>query len=546
MRYLATKPLKSHVIDSPPTLSIIIRAPRTELVSRFAAIQEGGVWLSVQNVACASEVRTNTFEDENNVVMRMKLLVLCVLGVIQATAAASEKSPNVVYLMLDEWGYFESGHMGNRDLVTPNIDRFASEGMRFTNALAGAPVCGPTRCVLLTGQHSGHTSMRINDGYSPIRADEPTLASMLKQRGYATGGFGKWGIGGRGTSGVPEKHGFDLFFGYYDQVHAHTFYPRYLIRNSREVALPGNPGDSFYEGQTHAQDRIFQEAESFIRDNHDGSFFCYLPWTPPHGLWGINEDDPSWKLFKDKPWTAGQRTDRDARVYAAFMHMVDRHLGQIISLLKELGIDEDTVIFLSGDNGGQDYFKTPQRPHGFFGPNLNPKTGERFRAGKGSLYEGGLKVPYLVRWPGTVKAGSTSDHVLGFQDVMPTLAELTHAHCPPTDGLSFLPTLLGNASQPTHPYLYWEYAGQTAARMQNWKAYKGRKGDWELYDLEQDPEEQNNVAKKHPDVLSRLVEVADQAHQPIRPGEVYDRTLTEKDHRQAPHERNLKYLRGEE
>lgn len=470
--------------------------------------------------------------------MRTFLLMLCAIGVFPTLAAEASEQPNVIYLMLDEWGYFESGHMGNRDLLTPNIDRFASEGMRFTNALAGAPVCGPTRCVLLTGLHSGHTSMRVNDGFSPIRKEEPTLASMLHARGYATGGFGKWGIGGRGTSGTPETHGFDQFFGYYDQVHAHTFYPQYLIRNSREVPLSGNGGDSFYQGETHAQVRIFDESMEFIRANRDNPFFCYLPWTPPHGLWGIDEDDPSWQRFKDKPWKAGQQTENDAKVYAAFMHMVDRQIGQILQLLEELELDDNTVFFLCGDNGGQDYFKSPERPHGFFAPNLNPKTGERFRAGKGSLYEGGLKVPFLVRWPSKIQAGAVSDHVLCFQDVMPTLAKVTNATCPQTDGLSFAPTLLGESGQQTHPFLYWEYAGQTAVRMQNWKAYKGKRGDWELYDLADDVEEKNDLASDHPDMLKQLVAYAAEAHEPLRPGEVFDRKIIEKDRRQAPHQRN--------
>lgn len=480
----------------------------------------------------------------------MKRVTLTLLAALLAVAGCQTSSaaakPNIIYLMLDEWGYFESGHMGHRELLTPNIDRFAGEGMRFSNAYAGAPVCGPTRCALLTGRHSGHMSMRANNGFAPIRAEEPTLASMLKQRGYAAGGFGKWGIGGRGTSGVPEKHGFDVFFGYYDQVHAHTFYPRYLIRNSQEVPLKGNPGTSFYEGKTHAQDEIFRESLNFIRQHKDQPFFCYLPWTPPHGLWGIDADDPSWQLFKDKPWTAGQRTENDAKVYAAFMHLVDRQIGEVIALLKELKVDNNTVFFLCGDNGGQDYFKTKERPHGFFGPNLNPKTGERFRAGKGSLYEGGLKVPYLVRWPGKIRAGSVSDHLLYYPDVMPTLADITGAASPKTDGLSFLPTLLDRKGQKKHKYLYWEYAGQTAVRMNQWKAYQGRKGDWELYDLSEDIEEKNNLAAANQKTLNRLIALAKAAHEPARPGEIYDRTLTDKDHRMAPHERNLKYLRGAE
>ncbi|MFC1757152.1 arylsulfatase [Planctomycetota bacterium] len=464
------------------------------------------------------------------------LVLLTFLLSLPLDVAAAEK-PNIIYLMLDEWGYFESGHMGHPELLTPNIDRFASEGMRFTNAYAGAPVCGPTRCVLLTGLHSGHSSMRVNDGFSPIRADEPTLATMLKQSGYATGGFGKWGIGGRGTSGVPEKHGFDDFFGYYDQVHAHTFYPQYLIRNSREVPLKNNSGDSFYDGETHAQLEIFKEAVSFIQQNKEQPFFCYLPWTPPHGLWGIDDDDPSWQLFKDKPWTAGQRTDRDARVYAAFLHMVDRQIGQIVALLSELNIDDNTIFFLCGDNGGQDYFKTKERPHGFFAPNLNPQTGERFRAGKGSLYEGGLKVPYLVRWPNKIKAGKVSDHMLCFQDVMPTLAELTNSPSPKTDGLSFLPTLLRKPDQQTHSHLYWEYGKQRAVRMKKWKAYRGRNGNWELYDLSNDIEEKQDISADHPNILKQLTSYAQNAHEPIKPGKVFDRDVIEKDRRQAPHNR---------
>ena len=468
---------------------------------------------------------------------RKLVLTLLMFNALWPVDVSAGEKPNVIYLMLDEWGYFESGHMGHPELLTPNIDRFASEGMRFTNAYAGAPVCGPTRCVLMTGLHSGHTSMRINDGFSPIRADEPTLATMLKQSGYATGGYGKWGIGGRGTSGVPETHGFDDFFGYYDQVHAHTFYPQYLIRNSQEVILAGNKGDSFFEGDTHAQLAIFKEAKKFIQENKDERFFCYLPWTPPHGLWGIDKDDPSWQLFKDKPWTAGQRTDRDARVYAAFMHMVDRQLGEILALLQELAIDDNTIVFLCGDNGGQDYFKTKERPHGFFAPNLNPKTGERFRAGKGSLYEGGLKVPYLVRWPNKIKAGQVSDHVLCFQDVMPTLAELTDSPSPKTDGLSFLPTLLNKPGQQTHSHLYWEYGKQKAVRMKQWKAYKGGNGKWQLYDLATDLEEKQDIAANHPEILDQLKAHAREAHEPLRPGKVFDRSIIQKDRRQAPHNR---------
>ena len=467
------------------------------------------------------------------------LSVWILFFIFQTIHTSGKSKPNIIYLMLDEWGYFESGHMGSTDLITPNIDQFASEGMRFTNAYAGAPVCGPTRCSLLTGLHAGNMSMRVNNGHSPIRADEPTLASILKTKRYATGGFGKWGIGGRGTTGVPEKHGFDLFFGYYDQVHAHTFYPSYLIRNSEEVPLPGNSGTSFYEGKTHAQLEIFKESIAFIQKHKDEPFFCYLPWTPPHGLWGIDEDDPSWKLFKEKPWTAGQRTSNDAKVYAAFMHMVDRQLGEIIKLLKKLKLDENTIFFLCGDNGGQAYFATRDRPHGFFAPNLNPKTGKRFRAGKGSLYEGGLKVPYLVRWPGKIKPGTVSDHLFYYPDVMPTLADLTSAKCPKTDGISFLPTLLSKAKQSNHAHMYWELGQQRAVRKDNWKAYRDKKGNWELYDLSSDIEEQIDLAHKKEKTLKHLIALAESSHQPARLGKILNQALVDKDRREAPHERNL-------
>ena len=467
------------------------------------------------------------------------LSVWILFFIFQTIHTSAKSKPNIIYLMLDEWGYFESGHMGSTDLITPNIDQFASEGMRFTNAYAGAPVCGPTRCSLLTGLHAGNMSMRVNNGHSPIRADEPTLASILKTKRYATGGFGKWGIGGRGTTGVPEKHGFDLFFGYYDQVHAHTFYPSYLIRNSEEVPLPGNSGTSFYEGKTHAQLEIFKESIAFIQKHKNEPFFCYLPWTPPHGLWGIDVDDPSWKLFKEKPWTAGQRTNNDAKVYAAFMHMVDRQLGEIIKLLKKLKLDENTIFFLSGDNGGQAYFTTRDRPHGFFAPNLNPKTGKRFRAGKGSLYEGGLKVPYLVRWPGKIKPGTVSDHLFYYPDVMPTLADLTSAKCPKTDGISFLPTLLSKAKQSNHAHMYWELGQQRAVRKDNWKAYRDKKGNWELYDLSSDIEEKIDLAHKKEKTLKDLIELAESSHQPARLGKILNQALVDKDRREAPHERNL-------
>ena len=243
-----------------------------------------------------------------------------------------------------------------------------------------------------------------------------------------------------GTTGVPEKHGFDTFFGYYHQVHAHTYYPRYLIHNSKKVSLAGNTGD-YHTGKTFSHTLIHAEGLKFIRENKDRPFFAYLPWTPPHGLWGMPEDDPAWQKYKDKKWDArNQRGKYDAQMYAAMVEMVDRQIGEIMALLKELEIDENTIVFVCGDNGGQPYFQSQNHPHGFFAPNLNPKTGIRFRGGKGNFYEGGLRIPFIVRWPGSIEAGSVSDHLGYFPDVMPTLAEISGAKPrKDTDGISFLP-----------------------------------------------------------------------------------------------------------
>ena len=453
-----------------------------------------------------------------------------------APASQEARKLNILYVVLDEWGYYEMSGVGNPHLETPNIDRLMKEGLRFTQMLAGGPVCAPTRCALMTGLHAGHMTVRANGGADPLRADDVTIAGVLKKAGYATGGFGKWGLGGRGTSGVPEKHGFDVFFGYYDQVHAHSYFPRYLLRNSEEVPLEGNTGD-FYQGRKFSQSLIYEQARQFIRDNKDRPFFCYCPWTPPHGAWGIDPDEPSWQKFKDKPWTAGQGKPTDARVYAAMVHMDDRQIGGLLDLLAELKIADRTLVIVTGDNGGVDYFARDlpsgeTHPRGFFAPNVDPRTGKAFRGQKGNLYEGGLRVPAVAYWPGRIKAGSVSDHLCCFPDVLPTLAELSGAKAPGgIDGISILPTLLGQGGQRQHEYLYWEYGQQVAVRIGQLKGIRPKAGaPWELYDLSTDIEEKRDIASDRPDVVARMKSLAEQAHQPVRPGEILDRELMTKDH----------------
>ena len=440
------------------------------------------------------------------------------------------RPPNIVYMMADELGYFELSCLGNPNIKTPVMDRMAADGIRFTQALAGSAVCAPTRCCLMTGKHSGHTSVRTNGGGTPLRDGEETVASVLKQRGYATGGFGKWGCGGRGATGVPEKHGFDVFFGYYDQVHAHSYYPKYIVRNSEEVPLQGNKGGS--KGETYSHYAIMDDAKRFIRANREKPFFCYLPITPPHGIFDIPDTDPAWAVYRDEPWP------EPARRYAAMVTMIDRQLGEIQDLLRELGLEENTIVFFCGDNGGNDYFKDKTHPRGFHGANVNPRTGKEFRGRKGQLYEGGLRIPMIARWPGKIQPGRVSDLLWYFPDVLPTLAEIAGATPPKDiDGMSIVPELIGaeaaGRSQEQHTYLYWEIGQQTAVRLGTWKAIRPRrKGEWELYDLSRDIEEKNDLAAVRPDVLAKMKAMADEAHEEAVPGTFHDRATHERD-RQA-------------
>lgn len=449
----------------------------------------------------------------------MKPHPLLLFLVISLGHAAETPRPNVIYIMADELGYYEPGFNGGQTIQTPNLDKMAREGIRFTNMFGGSSVCAPTRCTLLTGKHTGHSSIRVNGGGTPLRAEENTIASLLKPMGYATAGFGKWGCGGRDSTGVPEKHGFDVFFGYYDQVHAHTYYPPYLIRNSEEIPLEGNRGGS--QGPVYSQYLIHDAALKFVRENRDKPFFAYLPYTPPHGNFSIPDADPAWELYRDKPWPEG------ARRYAAMVTMLDRQVGELLALLKELGLDEKTLVLFSGDNGGADYFVTPEHPRGVHSANKHPQTGVEFRGSKGTLYEGGLRVPFIARWPGRIAPGAQTGHLTYFPDILPTLAEVTGAGAPnDVDGISLAPTLLGEAvagrPQPRHEYLYWEMGTGVAIRQGDWRAVGGNAG-WQLFDLAKDPSESRNIAEQHPEILAKLRTLAASAHSKAVEG-TFDRT----------------------
>lgn len=424
-----------------------------------------------------------------------------------------EHRPNIIHIMLDELAYNELSLMGNPYIRTPEIDKMAAEGIRFTQALAGGPTCAPTRGVLMTGQHSGHCTVRENHQKWPLRAEDVTVAEVLKKAGYATGGFGKWGCGDRGTTGVPEKHGFDIFYGYYNQVHAHSYYPCYMIRNSELEYLVGNPGSKGIIGPHYTQYLIYEETINFIRKNMDKPFYCYCAWTPPHGDFIIPPDDPAWRQFKDEPWPS-----EDAKKYAAMVKMCDTQIGNIFQLLKDLGLDDNTIVFLSGDNGGNRYFND------FFHGN------EPFRGKKGNLYEGGLRIPMIVRWPGKIAPGVVSDFLWYFPDMFPTFAELAGADVPDqVDGISILPTLIGPQAaghpQEIHDYLYWEHKKQIAVRIGNYKGIQpDTDAEWELYDLSVDLPEADNIADANPAIIAKMKAYAAEAHTEHLIGDVLDAT----------------------
>jgi len=408
---------------------------------------------------------------------------------LRAAGSATPEKPNIVFIMADDMGYADLGCYGSKTIRTPRLDRMAAEGMRFTDAYSGATVCAPARCCLMTGYHVGRAAVRANGGF-PILDSDVTVAEVLNKAGYATGGFGKWGLGDVGSTGAPEKQGFDVFFGYYHQVHAHDYYTDHLFRNGQSVPL-----DKQYSHHV-----IFRENLKFIRENKDRPFFCYCPWTPPHGKYQIPDDEPALAAYKDKPW------QHDEKVAAAMDTMIDRNVGEILDLLKELKLDEKTIVFFCSDNGAAKRF---DGVHDSSGP---------LKGAKRSMYEGGIRVPLIVRWPGRIAAGAASDLPWCFPDVMPTLAELagaTDTAPRDIDGISVVPTLLGEAAagraQKLHKYLFWAAGpGWRAARMGNWKAV-ARGADepqldkLELYDLSKDIGEANNVAADNPEIARQML-----------------------------------------
>lgn len=460
------------------------------------------------------------------------ILISLITPFLSSNSCAAEKLkrlPNIIYFLADDLGYAELGCYGQKWIKTPNIDTLAAQGMRFTQHYSGNAVCAPSRCCLMTGKHPGHSYVRDNQdfkatpelrkklgweflGQLPIPAKELTMAEMLQSRGYATAAIGKWGLGHTGTTGDPNKQGIDLFYGFNSQRHAHNHYPRFLWRNDKKEILPGN--NRTLKGDTFSQDRFTEEAMAFMKKNRDRPFFLYLPFAIPHAA--IQVPDDSLKEYQGKIPEESHKhhgyikhpTPRAG--YAAMITHLDKDIGRIMALLKALGLEDNTLVIFTSDNG-----PTGGRIGGtdsaFF------QSAGPLRGLKGSLYEGGIRIPMIARWPGKIKPSTESDLPCAFWDVMPTVAEVCSIEAPrDIDGISFTPTLFGHSEkQKKHDYLYWEFAGyggQQAIRRGDWKAIRTnilRKKNKaplkiQLYNLKEDIGEAKDVADQHPEIVAQM------------------------------------------
>ncbi|MFB6249518.1 MAG: arylsulfatase [Salinibacter sp.] len=450
--------------------------------------------------------------------------------------------PNIILIVADDLGYGDLGAYGQERIRTPNLDRMAREGMRFTQFYAGSTVCAPSRSVLMTGQHTGRTPIRGNEevhpiGQQPLPDTSVTIAEVLQTAGYTTGAFGKWGLGAPGSEGVPSRQGFDRFFGYIGQRRAHFYWPEFLFESTgdslRRVPLDGNrvrntstpdfphPGAGPpIERGTYSHDAILERALSFIGEQArtDAPFFAYLPVTIPHAsvvapdsAFAPYLDAEGNSIFDETPFPGDHYTaqPRPKAAYAAMVTHLDRGVGRILDRLEAQGVAENTLVLFTSDNG----------PHGEGGyqPDDFNSNGP-LRGMKRDLYEGGIRVPQIAWWPGRVEAGTTTDLPSYVGDYMQTFADLAGADAPAaTQSVSLVPTLRGDTTrQAPHDYLYWEFRGAQAVRQGRWKAVRDSIGGGpvELYDLEADPAESTNVADRHPDIAERLTRLMNEAHRP--------------------------------
>lgn len=470
-----------------------------------------------------------------------------------STQIAEEKvstnaKPNIIYIMADDLGYGDLGSYGQQNIQTPNLDRMAEEGTRFTQHYSGSTVCAPSRAVLMTGLHSGHAPIRGNKeimpiGQYPLQYGTVTVPGMLKEAGYVTGGFGKWGLGYPDSEGMPTQQGFDRFFGLLGQRRSHFFYPEFLFNDEygkavERVYLDGNKvedasregferpgsGPPIERGQ-YSQDVITEKALTFIDEHSEEPFFLYVPSQIPHASLTVPEDELAQyqnengkSIFvEDTTYSSGAYTKQSQPLatYAAMVSRLDRYVGLILDKLEEKGIATNTLVIFTSDNGSYSEGGYHYSMHNSNSP---------LRGGKRDLYEGGIRVPMIAWWPGQIKAGRTSEHISGFQDILPTFSELAGMPSPPNrDGVSMMPTLLGNdEEQEPREYLYWEFhaqGGKQAVRKGKWKAVRlgvreNRDAPIELYNLEEDISEQKDVASQYPEIVEEMSRIMYKEHVP--------------------------------
>ena len=452
--------------------------------------------------------------------MRAFLPSLLLTLTLVATAFGQSPKPNIIFILADDLGYGELGCYGQKLIQTPNLDRLAAEGMRFTQFYAGSTVCAPSRSVLMTGQHLGHTTVRGNAGGRNMEAqalapNDVTVAKVLQQSGYATAWVGKWGLGERDSTGEPRKHGFDYYFGYLNQTHAHNHYPDFLWRSGDKVTLPNDlvalgaaPGAGYSTKRVVYGDDLFaKEAREFVEKNKAKPFFLYYSAVTPHAnnerskALGDGNEVPDFGIYADKPW------HDSVKGHAAMVTRFDRDIGELMAHVKKLGLDDRTLVMFSSDNG----------PHREGGPNYDPaffNVSGPLSGMKRSLTDGGIRVPFIARWPGKIKAGSVSNHVGYFGDMMATWSELAGAKPPAKiDSISIAPTLFGRGTQPKHEYLYWEFYEQGVSQAVliegRWKALrlKSPTAPLQIFDLTNDIAEKTDVAAKNPAIVSRATEI---------------------------------------
>lgn len=451
---------------------------------------------------------------------KLTLLLIIILSVAVADLKAqSKKLPNVIFIMADDLGIGDLGCYGQKYIKTPNIDALAKQGIRFSQHYAGAPVCGPSRSSLITGQHTGHTAIRGNilestkDGDlfdAPLPKDKITLAEVMKQRNYATACIGKWGLGGPNSEGSPNKQGFDYFFGFLNQVDAHRYYPEFMYENAEKL---------IYNKKIYSHDAMEQKALDFIDKNQKKPFFLYFVPTIPHADLKVPDDNVGIyeDLFPEKSFVADpsgsgfHSQEKPIATYASMVSRLDKTVGKIMKELKSFGIDSNTIVIFTSDNGVHN--------KAGYNPDILDSNGP-FRGIKRDMYEGGIRSPYIVSWPQKIKAGTASFHVSAFYDLLPTLCDILKVKPPKNiDGISFLPALTGVGKQKNHDFLYWELhenGGLQAVLKNNWKLIRfdvdNKKYRYELYNLNSDPGEMMDVANQYSNLVKEYALLLDKSH----------------------------------